>query len=286
MTDTDEAQPESPIHDEQARRRAERKRKQRVELAGAVIIAIAAVLTALATHQTGDADGIVEQKNTEGIGLTLQANDTYNLSDAARLVERDLMFSWISARANGETAAGVLRAAMPASLHELATQWLDANDQAFAIPAPSVVDDPFSEVFPAFAELDSEILLDVGEEQFLGAQCALFEAQEAAVRGDGVGLATVILAIALVVGGIAALLNGKAAQMIVITIAALSLVYGAGELLLATDSEEVRAKAVALFFVNEDGTEIEVDELGTPVNVGEALNIVNTACPEIAKEFD
>ena len=286
MTDTDEAQPESPIHDEQARRRAERKRKRRVELAGAVIIAIAAVLTALATHQTGDADGIVEQKNTEGIGLTLQANDTYNLSDAARLVERDLMFSWISARANGETAAGVLRAAMPASLHELATQWLDANDQAFAIPAPSVVDDPFSEVFPAFAELDSEILLDVGEEQFLGAQCALFEAQEAAVRGDGVGLATVILAIALVVGGIAALLNGKAAQMIVITIAALSLVYGAGELLLATDSEEVRAKAVALFFVNEDGTEIEVDELGTPVNVGEALNIVNTACPEIAKEFD
>ena len=286
MTATDEAQPESPIHDEQARRRAERKRKRRVELAGAVIIAIAAVLTALATHQTGDADGIVEQKNTEGIGLTLQANDTYNLSDAARLVERDLMFSWISARANGETAAGVLRAAMPASLHELATQWLDANDQAFAIPAPSVVDDPFSEVFPAFAELDSEILLDVGEEQFLGAQCALFEAQEAAVRGDGVGLATVILAIALVVGGIAALLNGKAAQMIVITIAALSLVYGAGELLLATDSEEVRAKAVALFFVNEDGTEIEVDELGTPVNVGEALNIVNTACPEIAKEFD
>ena len=286
MTDTDEAQPESPIHDEQARRRAERKRKQRVELAGAVIIAIAAVLTALATHQTGDADGIVEQKNTEGIGLTLQANDTYNLSDAARLVERDLMFSWISARANGETAAGVLRAAMPASLHELATQWLDANDQACAIPAPSVVDDPFSEVFPAFAELDSEILLDVGEEQFLGAQCALFEAQEAAVRGDGGGLATVILAIALVVGGIAALLNGKAAQMIVITIAALSLVYGAGELLLATDSEEVRAKAVALFFVNEDGTEIEVDELGTPVNVGEALNIVNTACPEIAKEFD
>ena len=284
MTDTDEAQPESPIHDEQARRRAERKRKRRVELAGAVIIAIAAVLTAFATHQTGDADGIVEQKNTEGIGLTLQANDTYNLSDAARLVERDLMFSWISARANGETAAGVLRAAMPASLHELATQWLDANDQAFAIPAPSVVDDPFSEVFPAFAELDSEILLDVGEEQFLGAQCALFEAQEAAVRGDGVGLATVILAIALVVGGIAALLNGKAAQMIVITIAALSLVYG--ELLLATDSEEVRAKAVALFFVNEDGTEIEVDELGTPVNVGEALNIVNTACPEIAKEFD
>ena len=286
MTSNGEAEPTEPnlAATKAARKRADRKRKQRVEFAGAIIIAIAAVLTALATYQSGDADGTVEERNTQGIALSLEANDTYNLADAARAEERDWMFSWIAAATNEEPAADVLLAAMPTEVLDLAIEWLEANGEFFENPDILLVDDPFTAVYSSYSLLPSEGLLFIADDIFRQAKCAFFEAQEAAVQGDGLGLSTVFLAIALVVGGIAALLNGKAAQFIVLTIATLSLVAGAAEYTLASDLDEVRAIAAAEYFLNEDGSEMAMEEdSNVPVDIPAALDRVAQVCPEIAR---
>jgi hypothetical protein len=286
MTDAPTPQPNDSNSTDSvvARKRADRKRKRRVELAGAIIIAIAAVLTAIATFQSGDADGTVEEKNTQGVGLILDANDAYNQYDAARLVERDWVFGWIAEAANDQPAADILEAAMPEEIADLINEWLDANVEFFDNPEAEFIDDPFTESYASFAPLPSNELLEIGDFFYNAAQCAFFEAQEAAVRGDGLGLSTVFLAIALVVGGIAALLNGKAAQIIVITIASLSLVAGAGQLMLSADTEEVRAVAAAQFFANEDGSDILTDDFGVPLDIQEALDIVESLCGDLTLE--
>jgi hypothetical protein len=115
------------------------------------------------------------------------------------------------------------------------------------------------------------------------ADCAFFAASVAGVQGDSFGLSTVFLAIALVVGGIAALLTSKAAQIIVLTVAVLSLALGAVELITAGDLDNSRAMAAADFFVNEDGSKmIETDEDGVPRDIRAALLIADQACPEDA----
>lgn len=256
-------------------------RKHRVELAGAIIIGIAAVLTAIATHQGSQVDGIVEEQNTLAIGLSQEANGVYNDVNAQRGIERDWFFSWLSTELNGDTfAADVLFDAMPGDVQLLSAEWLAANQNYFDDPSAHFIGDPFSDEYESFEGLLSNQLAVFADDTFLEVQCALFETQVAGVQGDNYGLSTVALAIALVVGGIAALLRGKAAQMIVIVTAGLALVVGASFLVVANDETDATAKASAEFFLKDDGTEIETDDLGDPLNVTEALEIAAKRCEE------
>lgn len=260
---------------------ATKARKHRVELVGAIIIGIAAVLTAIATHQGSQVDGIVEEQNTLAISLSQEANGVYNDVNAARGIERDWFFSWLSAELEGDTfAADVLFDAMPVDVQVLSAEWLGANQTYFTNPTAETIGDPFSEEYESYEGLLSSQLALIADDTFLQAQCALFETKVAGVQGDNYGLSTVALAIALVVGGIAALLRGKAAQMIVIVTAGLALVVGAGFLALANDEIDATAKATAEFFLNDDGTEIATDELGDPIDVPAALAIAAARCPE------
>ena len=267
-------------HLERAQKKVDKRRKRRVEFIGAVIIAIAAVFTAFATFDAGAADGAVEEKNTAGIGFTLDANDAYNQYDAQRAAERDWLFSWLAAAVNGEAAADVLEAAMPSEVADLANEWIEANGQYFEDAGTAIDDigDPFSSDYAALALLPSADLLLTGDSHYGNAQCAFFEAQVAGVRGDGLGLSTVFFAIALVVGGIAALLNGKWAQIIVLAVASLSLLAGVVEYYTASDVDEVRATASAAFFAQANGSPIDTNEFGVPFNIQEALDIADASC--------
>lgn len=235
------------------------RRKRRIELTGAIIIGIAAVLTAVATYQGSRVRGEVQQKSTEAVGLTLQANDLYNDSTAEQAEERDWFFGYLTAAANGEEeTADVLFRAMPAEVQVLTTDWLVLNDRR--LDEPDVpIDDPFfvdADGFPAvdsFLELPSTLALFDGNALDELAGCALFESQVAETRGDNYALSTVFLAIALVVGGIAALLKGKAAQIIVLVTSIVALVLGAGVLILAGDQEEARQDAAVQFFRDDNG---------------------------------
>lgn len=266
-------------HSERDRRKKEKKRKKRVELAGAIIIGVAAILTAIATFHGGDADGLVENRNTDAIAATLIANSFYNDANAQRLVERDWIFSFISEAANDTDAADVLLAAMPDDVFFLANDWRIANEAGFSNPQNELIDDPFSGDYAAVDNLLSVLYQDLGDDWDHLAECAFFEASVAGVQGNSYGLSTVFLAIALVVGGIAALLTGRAAQIIVLTTALLSLVLGTVELATAGDIDNSRAVAAAEFFTNDDGTQlIATDEFGVPLDIPAALAIADQTC--------
>ena len=281
MTDETTSKPHNSeaIRSERDRKKAEKRRKQRVEFAGAIIIGIAAILTAVATLNGGDADGRVERENTDAIAATLVANSFFNDANAQRLVERDWIFSFISEAANDTPAADVLVAAMPDDVALLASEWLTANQAGFADPENEFIDDPFSGEYAALDGLESVFYQRLGDSADAAAQCAFFEASVAGVQGDSYGLSTVFLAIALVVGGIAALLTSKAAQIIVITTAILSLVAGGVELALAGDPDSSRSIAAAEFFTDDNGNPlIATDELGVPFDIPAALLIADQAC--------
>ena len=229
------------------------------------------MLTAIAVYQGSGVDGTVQEMQTEAVGLTLYANDAYNDATAEEATERDWIFGYLTEMMNDQPAADILLAAMPIEVADLAAEWLGDNEAEFADAESESIGDPFSSEYDAYAGLPSAQLLASGNALAERAQCALFSAEVAGVRGDNYGLATVFLAVALVVGGIAALLRRKSAQIILLTTAVLGLVLGAGLLLLAADDAEARAETAVDFFVADDGTSLTADE---------AVAMADDTCPE------
>jgi hypothetical protein len=257
--------------DDRARERTDDTRKRTVELVGAIIIGIAAVLTAIAVYQGSGVDGTVQEMQTEAVGLTLYANDAYNDATAEEATERDWIFGYLTEMMNDQPAADILLAAMPVEVADLAAEWLEDNEAELANAESDSIGDPFSSEYDAYSGLPSAQLLARGDAFAASAQCALFSAEVAGGRGDNYGLATVFLAVALVVGGIAALLRRKSAQIILLTTAVLGLVLGAGLLVLAADEAEARAETAVDFFVDEDGGSLTADE---------AIAMADDTCPE------
>jgi hypothetical protein len=263
----------TPEQPDEAPEDPDKRRKRRVELAGAIIIGIAAILTAFATYQNSQVDGTVQNKSTEAIGLTLDANDAYNDANSFRAEERDWFFGYLTALGNEEeVTAEILERAMPQEMVDLTDEWFAKNEGRLDTDEP--LDDPFEDDndYDGLAELRSTVLLERGNQTYLDASCAVFDSQVAEQRGDDYGLSTVFLAIALVVGGIAALLNGKAAQIIVLVTATVSLVLGVGVLTLAGDEAQARADTAAEFFDEDlDGIALSADE---------SLQYADDLCPE------
>ncbi|MFK8024306.1 MAG: hypothetical protein AB8G26_10135 [Ilumatobacter sp.] len=236
------------------------RRKRRVELAGAIIIGVAAVLTSIATLQGSRVDGDVQRNSTAALGYTLQANDLYNESTAEEAEERDWFFGYLTAAANGQNdTADVLFQAMPAQIQALTAEWLLVNQERLLDPNEPI-DDPFfvdadgNATLNSQADLPSTLFFFDAVELDELAECALFDSRVAEIRGDNYSLSGVFLAIALVVGGIAALLKGKAAQVIVLATSVLTLALGSLVLVLAGDEVEARTDAAVDFFRTDEGT--------------------------------
>jgi hypothetical protein len=161
---------------------------------------------------------------------------------------------------------------MPQEMVDLTDEWFAKNEGRLDTDEP--LDDPFEDDndYDGLAELRSTVLLERGNQTYLDASCAVFDSQVAEQRGDDYGLSTVFLAIALVVGGIAALLNGKAAQIIVLVTATVSLLLGIGVLALAGDEAQAREDTAAEIF--------SVDDDGTPMSAEESLQYVDDVCSQ------
>lgn len=243
----------------------DRPRKDRIELVVAVLIGVAAVLTAVAVFQGGKVDGDIDRQQTAALRLTLAANDAFNAADAQQAIERDWIFGWITEAINGTAAADYLKTAMPDSVFALADEWMNADDD---------ITDPFSEeaadVYSSYDALPSVGLLISGDELDAEAECAIFLTQVLGVQGDSFGLSTVFLAISLVTGGIAALLRRRLAQNIVLVTAVASLVIGAGLLLLGTAEADARREVAPDFYPTV---------LDQPATADQAIALADELCP-------
>jgi len=80
-------------------------------------------------------------------------------------------------------------------------------------------------------------------------------------QGARKDLSTIFLAIALVVGGVAALLRGRLAQNIVLTTSVIALITGAGILAFGTDVEGARADLAPSYFEEDlDGDPVAPED--------------------------
>ena len=225
-----------------------------------VVIGLAAVLTAIASYQGAQIDGQIDRAFAGSLSTTIQANNSYNLADAERAIERDWIFSWIAEVENGTPAGEFLGLTMPKKILALAAEWATATDGSLD-PFSDGILDPFSEegsaTYDAYRSLPSVQSLAEGDQLSRDATCSTFEAQVLSRQGARKGLSTIFLAIALVVGGVAALLRGRLAQNIVLATSVTALIAGAGILAFGADVDGARADLAPSYF--------EEDVIGEPV---------------------
>ncbi len=222
----------------------EQSRRDRIELIAAILIGLAAVLTAIATYQSGALSGEVRDANTEALAQTSFANDAYNNADAQQAIERDWFFGWLIEYQNDRPAAAYMENAMPPEVWALIEEWDTAVDDGILNPfSPDA-----QETYASYRELESVELLETGLDYMVSAQCAILDGRIADNKGGWFDLAAVFLAITLVTGGIAALLKSRIAQHLVLGTAAFCLLIGAVLLVAGGDSESARDDVIAEVF--------------------------------------
>ena len=267
MSDEPEASPEPESANDNA------KHRKRMELIAAIVIGLAAVLTAIASYQGALLDGQVNRAFADSLATTIEANDAYNFGDAQRAIERDWFFSWIAETENGTPAGEFLGLTMPEEILALATEWATATDGSVD-PLSDGILDPFSEAgsvsYEAYGSLPSVRSLEVGDQLSIDATCSTFEAQVLSRQGARKGLSTIFLAIALVVGGVAALLHGRLAQNIVLATSVTALIAGAGILAVGADVDGARADLAPSYF--------EEDVNGNPIDPEDAVTEALAQC--------
>lgn len=202
-------------------------RQDRVELIAAILIGLAAVLTAFATFQSGVLAGQVRDAHTEALAETSFANDIYNDANAERSIERDWFFGWLVEDFNGRPAADFLHDAMDPKVWALIQEWRAAEFDGILDP----FSDEAQEAYTSYGELPSVDKIREGNLHMDNAESAILRGRVADKRGGWFDLSTVFLAITLVTGGIAALLKSRTAQRLVLGTAIFCLVLGAGLLM-------------------------------------------------------
>jgi hypothetical protein len=139
---------------------------------------------------------------------------------------------WLPRRCTGR-GSGSCRVAAdarpPKEILALATEWATATDGSLD-PFSDGILYPFSEegsaTYEAYRSLPSVQNLAEGDQLSRDATCSTFEAQVLSCQGARKGLSTIFLAIALVVGGVAALQRGRLAQNIVLATSVTALIAG------------------------------------------------------------
>ena len=208
----------------------------------------------------------VRDKYNEALSQTLFANDALSNASAEQTEERDWFFTYLTEAVNGTDAADVFFDAMPVEVQDLTVEWLIENESRLDNLEP--LDDPFSTdedgnpILESANQLQSTVLRELGRDLDEEAECALFDKQVAQIQGDRFGVSTVFLAIALVVGGIAALLKGKSAQIIVLVTSILSLALGSLVLAFAYFDQDGAEQAAAQAATQAAATEFGDDDVG------------------------
>ncbi len=235
-----------------------RTRRDRVELSAAVLIAIAAVLTAIASYQSNALDGKTREYFSTSLWWTSIANESYNSANAQAALERDWFIRWAIEDANGTGAAAGLWALMPPTVRTVIERFSESE-----IYEPI---DPFSLVFLddgweyteqddqslrwAIESLESRQINQIAEQADDAAECAVFNGL---VADDGAGyldIAAVAFAITLVTAGLASLLHSRLAQNGVLAVAIIGLILGSLFLSTGLDEGASRVDAAADFFAD------------------------------------
>ena len=198
----------------------------RIELIAAILLGLAGILTAYAAFQGALADGDSLDKYTESAKLTADANGYFSDGRAQMNQDANLFGQYITLLLDEkEDVAEVLRERLFSAELEAATQeWEGLPDE---------------ETPPTPLDLESYVVPDIGYEdsclseedecyatKFAESEIAFAEAQKANDLGDKFELASVFLAVALFLAGIASLFKKRNIQLALLIGAVILIVPG------------------------------------------------------------
>ena len=171
----------------------------RLVLLAAVILGIAAVLTAWASYRASLTSDNVIKNYAEQQALISDANDTYAISDRESQIEQQFFLQYAIARAEGNSdVASYLIDTMGDELYQVVLWWEEQPQETQPL-SPFVVDNP------NFAQLPSQDLILQGDDLKSQADAKRVLAETADVDSDRFELANVFFAIVLFLAGIATL---------------------------------------------------------------------------------
>lgn len=189
-------------------------------LVAAIILGLAAILTAWGSYRASLESGSVTRNYAEQQALISQANDIYAQSDQASSLEQQFFLSYVIETSAGNTdGAAYLEETMSDDLRAVVDWWIEE-------PSETSPPTPFSEQNPEYPNLTSQVLLAEGNATMEEADLRRVAAEASGEVGDRYGLAGVFFAIVLFLAGIATLLSKRFLQIGIVGLSAVILAVG------------------------------------------------------------
>ncbi len=202
-------------------------------LAAAILLGIAAVLTAWSAYRESLTSDLVLKNYSEQQAAIALANDAYIRAGQERQQELtlfvDAALAGAAAGEDGNTLAYdyLTEGIMSEELYAAFAWWRDEPDETTP-PTPFVPENP------AFAALPSEVLLAEGQAYDEQAEASRAAAEEADANSDRFDLANVFFAVVLFVAGLTTIVQRRSIQIGFLSLSAVGLL--AGFAVLATTS--------------------------------------------------
>lgn len=202
--------------------RTDRRPGDRFEAASALVISIAALLSAWSGYQATLWDGEQSSRYIRANALRIDASRAALADDVRMAAEVGLWSRWLEATADGNTAlADFLRARFPPDLKPAFNAWL--RDQPLA--NPSAAPTPFHmAAYHRKGRTDAERLEKAADDAFARGEAAND-------ISDAFSQATALMAMAMFFGGIGQIFNLPRARLTLLAVAAVAVILGIVRLL-------------------------------------------------------
>lgn len=197
-------------------------------LAAAIVLGLAAVLTAWAAFRGSLTSDLVLKNYSAQQATIAQANDIFSRADQQEQLEYSLFLDFIVAISAGNVDASDYLYEVMSEEMKAATEWWSSQPEDVIPPTPFTLDNP------AFADLPSQILIAEGEALLDEAESLRLAAEDADTRSDRFDLSNVFFAVVLFVAGLATLVQRRSIQVSFLVLSTIGVV--AGFLVLATTS--------------------------------------------------
>lgn len=192
----------------------------RKEVLAAILLGIAAILTAWSAYRASLTRDEVIRNYSEMQKTISEANDTFGKADQLESLEQEYFLQFaINAAEGDEAATTYLTATMGDELYEAVEWWM-------AEPEETQPFSPFDETNPSYVDLPSQRMLAGGNEMLEDAKGLREAAERADADSDRFELANVFYAITLFLAGIAALLSSDKVSHALLGVSVAVMLFG------------------------------------------------------------
>ena len=190
-------------------------------IAAAVLLGIAAVLTAWSAYRESLTSDLVLKSYSEQQATLALANDAYIRSGQERAQETSIFLDTAisSFQGNTDLEAYLTEQVMSEEVYAVFQWWLE-------LPPEESPPTPFVEENPAFANLPSQVLLAEGQGYDEQAETLRLEAEAADANSDRFDLANVFFAVVLFIAGLTTIVQRRSIQIGFLALSAVGLVAG------------------------------------------------------------